>query len=783
MPFIPFSTTNYKSSLSANNDDSSNSRAASHPRSRSHSQTYSHSHSGSHSGSHPGSHSNSSTNLHSSNINSNVANTNFVEGVNNHSNSNNSSNNSSTNSSPAIQQGTFQLKRKKSVGNAIFSLVNSIRPPNSAQTTSSRQGLRRESLSSQSRSRSASLSLSKQGSNNNVKNGTNGKETLFLKKNNDEYLNKARNEVEQANPFQTSLTPDLIHSFDYDNNGSPMNPAKYKTPNDRTVSLSNGMFAGSKDVNSNSNNNNHVSSLGFQSNHEDVESTTSSRLDPFNNIPNNNTNTSSNSEGGTEFLGNNNLTSYRVSPSPHILTNFNEINSEEVNRNREGNTHNASIIITNEDTSAHNTFNPSAYNYNLANSRTIANLGEYTDDMGHSRFGTTNLENNTIDNINTIIEVDDNDGNNTSTEFRTRGNTLREESNIYLPVAMSIDNNQTIGSAFNNPITIEDVNEDIVLIDIPLRDEDAIIIDREEDENVNTDNINYNNNIGPLSTGMNTVYHDLSTRIVNNATTSNTDNNNVNLSDCDSNGYFSIRLTPSIDHSSTHPYMFFGPIIRKLKPGMVIPIGRYTEKSKKAAIASSGSSEPVVFKSKVVSRKHAELTVNEEGKWYIKDIKSSSGTFLNHVRLSSANNESPNTLLKESDILQLGVDYRGGSEEIYRSVKVKIELNYSWKKRAAKFSKEAHEKLKQLTNVINGYSNNDDENKPNGNNQDLIPCVICLDDIKPCQAVFVSSCSHSWHYRCIRPLLVKTYPQFLCPNCKAVCDLEEDLDCANSDSD
>ena len=42
----------------------------------------------------------------------------------------------------------------------------------------------------------------------------------------------------------------------------------------------------------------------------------------------------------------------------------------------------------------------------------------------------------------------------------------------------------------------------------------------------------------------------------------------------------------------------------------------------------------------------------------------------------------------------------------------------------------------------------------------------------------MAPCSHVWHYKCIRPILNdhKTWPQFLCPNCRAVADLEADVD-------
>jgi len=48
---------------------------------------------------------------------------------------------------------------------------------------------------------------------------------------------------------------------------------------------------------------------------------------------------------------------------------------------------------------------------------------------------------------------------------------------------------------------------------------------------------------------------------------------------------------------------------------------------------------------------------------------------------------------------------------------------------------------------------------------------------KPIQALFVAPCSHTWHYKCIRTILNGTsYPQFICPNCRAVTDLNADVD-------
>ena len=47
---------------------------------------------------------------------------------------------------------------------------------------------------------------------------------------------------------------------------------------------------------------------------------------------------------------------------------------------------------------------------------------------------------------------------------------------------------------------------------------------------------------------------------------------------------------------------------------------------------------------------------------YLKDIGSSSGTFLNKMRLSPATKVSRPYPIREGDIIQLGVDYQGRTE-------------------------------------------------------------------------------------------------------------------------
>ena len=145
-----------------------------------------------------------------------------------------------------------------------------------------------------------------------------------------------------------------------------------------------------------------------------------------------------------------------------------------------------------------------------------------------------------------------------------------------------------------------------------------------------------------------------------------------------------IRLVPHIDSRRT---LRFDPISRDLIAGSpALRIGRFTDRSGLglAAVNAMGSHR-LAFKSKVVSRAHAEIWVESGGRFFIKDTKSSSGTFLNHVRLSPANTESRPFQMKDGDILQLGVDYQGGTEDIYKSVKIRIELGREWQAGANAF--------------------------------------------------------------------------------------------------
>jgi len=148
-----------------------------------------------------------------------------------------------------------------------------------------------------------------------------------------------------------------------------------------------------------------------------------------------------------------------------------------------------------------------------------------------------------------------------------------------------------------------------------------------------------------------------------------------------------IRFFPYQDsYQSSRPSLPFIPISRTLpSESCVIRVGRYSERD---GVPNPNPSEPsdtpVGFKSKVVSRKHCEfMYIN--GQWHIKDVGSSSGTFLNHMRLSQPNMVSRLYSIKDGDIVQLGIDFRGGEEMIFRCVRIRIECNRAWQQQPNEF--------------------------------------------------------------------------------------------------
>ncbi|KAK6814484.1 FHA domain protein [Aspergillus parasiticus SU-1] len=232
-----------------------------------------------------------------------------------------------------------------------------------------------------------------------------------------------------------------------------------------------------------------------------------------------------------------------------------------------------------------------------------------------------------------------------------------------------------------------------------------------------------------------------------------------------------IRFFPHQDsHGNSRPSLPFIPISRTLpSESSVIRVGRYSERDGlPVANPTEPSDAPVGFKSKVVSRKHCEfLYLN--GQWHLKDVGSSSGTFLNHMRLSQPNMASRLYTVKDGDIVQLGIDFRGGEEMIFRCVRIRIECNRSWQQQPNEFNKNTESLIKNLgKGETADYSG-------------CRECSICLGSVlRPYQCLFMAACAHVWHYKCVSRLIhTPDYPMFQCPNCRAYTDLSAEVDDSN----
>lgn len=280
-----------------------------------------------------------------------------------------------------------------------------------------------------------------------------------------------------------------------------------------------------------------------------------------------------------------------------------------------------------------------------------------------------------------------------------------------------------------------------------------------------------------------------------------------------------IRLVPHISNGRS---VVFEVIERDVREGLApIKFGRFTDRSGGASDGPDGRGFPqpgpgarggaipninggrgridqnrVAFRSKVVSRSHAELWSESGGRFFIRDTKSSSGTFLNHIRLSGPGIESIPFAVKDGDVIQLGVDYQSGSEESYRCVKMRVELNRGWQRRANEFNTTALRQLRTLQGeptaeagdgaqpadkaqtgqAAPGASNHAPGTKSVVKPAAVTDCCICLFSVTVCQSLFIAPCSHVFHYKCIRPLLQKHHPAFSCPLCRTYADLEADVE-------
>ncbi|KAJ3255758.1 hypothetical protein HDU77_003527 [Chytriomyces hyalinus] len=197
--------------------------------------------------------------------------------------------------------------------------------------------------------------------------------------------------------------------------------------------------------------------------------------------------------------------------------------------------------------------------------------------------------------------------------------------------------------------------------------------------------------------------------------------------------------------------------------------GQFMDRAVAAASSTTTPAEPhidfIAFKSKVVSRTHAELWVSDDGKVMFKDVGSSSGTWVNKHRLSPSGKESRAYALKSGDVIQLGIDYQGRQEDVYKSVVMKIFVTIRSKDPPKPNPLRLKHALRALLSSMNPSSESSDSTS-------CTDCCICLSALSPLQTLFLAPCSHCFHFRCVMPLLGSSV-LFQCPLCRQVANLEK----------
>ncbi|KAG0058520.1 hypothetical protein BGZ90_004915, partial [Linnemannia elongata] len=130
-----------------------------------------------------------------------------------------------------------------------------------------------------------------------------------------------------------------------------------------------------------------------------------------------------------------------------------------------------------------------------------------------------------------------------------------------------------------------------------------------------------------------------------------------------------------------------------------IKIGRQT------GVSTAPSPSNGYFDSKVLSRVHAEVW-SDSGKVYIRDLKSSNGTFLNGRRLSAESVESEPFILNQNDSLEFGIDIMDeGGSLLHEKVACRIYISRMSYPTPGGSPQDSHAKLKTGSPPGSGSSN------------------------------------------------------------------------------
>ncbi|KAF9041643.1 SMAD/FHA domain-containing protein [Panaeolus papilionaceus] len=150
-------------------------------------------------------------------------------------------------------------------------------------------------------------------------------------------------------------------------------------------------------------------------------------------------------------------------------------------------------------------------------------------------------------------------------------------------------------------------------------------------------------------------------------------------------------------HNTLYPALYLYPLNDTWAPKHIALSSVHTKIGRQTSSKTAPGEKNGFFDSKVLSRQHAEVW-EEGGKIYIKDVKSSNGTFINGERLSSEGHESDPFELKSDDIVEFGIDIVGEDNKtiIHHKVAARVVCVFSEQDAQVAARAEQHQQQQQL---------------------------------------------------------------------------------------
>ncbi|KAG0327916.1 hypothetical protein BGZ99_006588 [Dissophora globulifera] len=164
--------------------------------------------------------------------------------------------------------------------------------------------------------------------------------------------------------------------------------------------------------------------------------------------------------------------------------------------------------------------------------------------------------------------------------------------------------------------------------------------------------------------------------------------------------------TPNGRHqSSSNPILVLEPVNDTfVLKSLELPEQTKVKVGRQTGVTTAPQPSNGYFDSKVLSRVHAEVW-SEGGKVYIRDLKSSNGTFLNGRRLCPENTESEPFELNQNDSLEFGIDIMDENGALlHEKVSCKIFISRMSYPTPGGSPQDSHAKIKPISPAGSGHS-------------------------------------------------------------------------------